>query len=112
MSDIIVKTTGLCADFKIKDRMVRAVNRVSLSLERGKTLVILGESGSGKSTLLNCISCYIPFEKGNIKLGGQTLANLNDDELSKIRNEKLGFVFQDFMLLDGLTVFENVCIPK
>ena len=48
MSDIIVKTTGLCTDFKIKDRMVRAVNRVSLSLERGKTLVILGESGSGK----------------------------------------------------------------
>ena len=52
MSDIIVKTNGLCADFKIKDRMVRAVNRVSLSLERGKTLVILGESGSGKSTYM------------------------------------------------------------
>lgn len=51
MSDIIVKTTGLCADFKIKDRMVRAVNRVSLSLERGKTLVILGESGSERAPI-------------------------------------------------------------
>ena len=55
MSDIIVKTNGLCADFKIKDRMVRAVNRVSLSLERGKTLVILGESGSGKSTYMKAL---------------------------------------------------------
>ena len=60
MSDIIVKTTGLCADFKIKDRMVRAVNRVSLSLERGKTLVILGESGSGKSTYMKALLRILP----------------------------------------------------
>ena len=60
MSDIIVKTTGLCTDFKIKDRMVRAVNRVSLSLERGKTLVILGESGSGKSTYMKACSGFCP----------------------------------------------------
>ena len=60
MSDIIVKTNGLCADFKIKDRMVRAVNRVSLSLERGKTLVILGESGSGKSTYMKALLRILP----------------------------------------------------
>ena len=77
---------------------------VSFQVAKGIFVAVMGPSGSGKSTLLNCISCYIPFEKGNIKLGGQTLANLNDDELSKIRNEKLGFVFQDFMLLDGLTI--------
>lgn len=85
---------------------------VSFQVAKGEFVAVMGPSGSGKSTLLNCISCYIPFEKGNIKLGGQTLANLNDDELSKIRNEKLGFVFQDFMLLDGLTIRENILVPR
>ncbi len=89
-----------------------ALKGVSFQVAKGEFVAVMGPSGSGKSTLLNCISCYIPFEKGNIKLGGQTLANLNDDELSKIRNEKLGFVFQDFMLLDGLTIRENIFVPR
>ena len=71
-----------------------------------------GPSGSGKSTLLNCISCYIPFEQGTITLGGTELRGLDENELAKIRNEKLGFVFQDFMLLDGLTVRENILVPR
>ncbi len=78
----------------------------------GEFVAVMGPSGSGKSTLLNCISCYIPFEKGSITLGGKQIANLKEEELSKIRNEKLGFVFQDFMLLDGLTVRENILVPR
>lgn len=72
----------------------------------------MGPSGSGKTTLLDCISRYKPFENGEILLNGKDLGKLNEKEMAKVRNEKIGFVFQDFMLLDGLTVFENVCIPQ
>ena len=72
----------------------------------------MGPSGSGKTTLLNCISCYIPFDKGSITVGGVKLAGQNEGTLAKIRNTKLGFVFQDFMLLDGLTIRENILVPR
>ena len=65
-----------------------------------------------ETTLLNCISCFIPHDKGEILLDGVNISNMKEEQIAKIRNEKLGFVFQDFMLLDGLNVFENVCVPK
>lgn len=85
---------------------------ISLSVAEGEFVAVMGPSGSGKTTLLNCISCYIPFDGGQITLGGQELKNLNEDALAKVRNQKLGFVFQDFMLLDGLTVVENIMLPR
>ena len=85
---------------------------ISFHVEPGEFVAVMGSSGSGKSTLLNCISCYIPFEKGNILLGEQDLGELDKEGLAKVRNEKLGFVFQDFMLLDGLSVKENILIPR
>lgn len=85
---------------------------IDLSVANQEFVAVMGPSGSGKSTLLNCLSCYIPFEEGTISLGGQNLKGLEEDALAKIRNEKLGFVFQDFMLLDGLTVRENVLVPR
>ena len=85
---------------------------VSLSVAKGEFVAVMGPSGSGKSTLLNCISCYIPFEEGRIALGGQELKGMDETHLAKVRNEKLGFVFQDFMLLDGLTVKENILVPR
>ncbi|MDE7029370.1 MAG: ABC transporter ATP-binding protein [Lachnospiraceae bacterium] len=85
---------------------------VNLSVSSQEFIAVMGPSGSGKSTLLNCISCYIPFDEGSITLGGQTLKNLDADALARVRNEQLGFVFQDFMLLDGLTVRENVLVPR
>ncbi|MGI6011313.1 MAG: ABC transporter ATP-binding protein [Ruminococcus sp.] len=85
---------------------------VTFSVSQGEFIAVMGPSGSGKSTLLNCISCYIPFDKGKITLGGQELTNLSEEKLARIRNEKLGFVFQDFMLLDGLTVRENILLPR
>ena len=65
-----------------------------------------------KTTLLNCISCFIPYDKGTISLKDVNLSKLDEKQIAKVRNEKLGFVFQDFMLLDGLTILENVCVPK
>ena len=91
---------------------VVANKNVDLELKTGEILALLGENGSGKTTLLDCISRYKPFENGEILLNGKDLGKLNEKEMAKVRNEKIGFVFQDFMLLDGLTVFENVCIPQ
>ena len=85
---------------------------ISFSVAKGEFVAVMGPSGSGKSTLLNCISCYIPFEVGTITLGGRELQGLSETELAKVRNECLGFVFQDFMLLDGLNVRENILLPR
>lgn len=85
---------------------------VSLQVNKGEFVAVMGPSGSGKTTLLNCISCFIPHDSGTIRLGGKVISDLSEKGLSKVRNEKLGFVFQDFMLLDGLTVKENICLPQ
>lgn len=85
---------------------------ISLQITKGEFVAVMGPSGSGKTTLLNCISCFIPHDSGTIKLGGKIISNLVEKELAKVRNENLGFVFQDFMLLDGLTVKENICLPQ
>ena len=85
---------------------------VNFTIHKGEFVAVMGPSGSGKTTLLDCISRYKPFENGEILLNGKDLGKLNEKEMAKVRNEKIGFVFQDFMLLDGLTVFENVCIPQ
>ena len=85
---------------------------VDFHVAQGEFVAVMGPSGSGKTTLLNCISCYIPFDKGGITVGGVKLAGQNEETLAKIRNTKLGFVFQDFMLLDGLTIRENILVPR
>lgn len=94
---------------KNQNKVLRGVN---FTIHKGEFVAVMGPSGSGKTTLLDCISRYKPFENGEILLNGKDLGKLNEKEMAKVRNEKIGFVFQDFMLLDGLTVFENVCIPQ
>lgn len=84
---------------------------VSLTVEKGEFVAVMGPSGSGKTTLLNCISCYIPADSGRIRLGDTELARLDSEALAQVRNQQLGFVFQDFLLLDGLTVRENILLP-
>ena len=85
---------------------------VSLHVNKGEFVAVMGPSGSGKTTLLNCISCFIPHDSGSIHLGDMDISSLDERRLAHVRNEKLGFVFQDFMLLDGLTVRENICLPQ
>ena len=85
---------------------------IDLSVADREFVAVMGPSGSGKSTLLNCISCYIPFDTGTITLGGKNLKGMDENTLARVRNENLGFVFQDFMLLDGLTVRENILVPR
>lgn len=90
----------------------KVLKDVCFEVKKGEFVGVMGASGSGKTTMLNCISCFLPYDKGEVRLDGTLLSELNEIQIAKVRNEKLGFVFQDFMLLDGLTVFENVCIPK
>ena len=81
---------------------------LSFQVKKGEFVAVMGPSGSGKTTLLNCISCFIPHDDGQILLNGKDISGLPEQKMSKIRNRHLGFVFQDFMLLDGLNVFENI----
>ena len=107
----LVEIKDLTIGFQEGKTISPAVKGISFEVREGEILGVVGESGSGKSTLLNCISCYIPFEEGKITLGQKELKGLSEDALAHIRNEKLGFVFQDFMLLDGLTVRQNILLP-
>lgn len=91
-----------------KNNVTKALDRVSFDVEAGEFLAIMGASGSGKTTLLNCISTIDTVSAGNILLDGMNVADLPEEELAKFRRERLGFVFQDFNLLDTLTIEENI----
>ena len=90
---------------------VRALDGISLMVERGEFLAIVGHSGSGKSTLMNMLGCLDTPSSGRYKLEGRDVASLSDRELSFIRNRHIGFVFQGFNLVPGLTALENVELP-
>ena len=91
-----------------KNNVTQALDRVSFDVEAGEFLAIMGASGSGKTTLLNCISTIDTISAGKILLDGVSVADLSENELAKFRRERLGFVFQDFNLLDTLTIEENI----
>ena len=88
--------------------VTKALDRVSFTVERGEFIAIMGASGSGKTTLLNCIATIDTVSAGDILLDGVSLADLSPRDLAKFRRENLGFVFQDFNLLDTLTLEENI----
>lgn len=108
----MLSVRNLCQSYKNGSEEYQTLKNISFEIKEGEFVAVMGPSGSGKSTLLNCISSFIPYDSGEIDLDGTKLADLGEKEIAEIRNQKLGFVFQDFMLLDGLTVFENVCVPK
>ncbi len=92
-------------------RTVTALDSVDLAIAKGEMVALVGPSGSGKSTLLNLIGGLDQPTSGTITLAGETLSGINDDELTKIRRDKIGFIFQFFNLLPTLTAIENVAIP-
>ena len=91
-----------------KSNVTKALDRVSFDVEAGEFLAIMGASGSDKTTLLNCISTIDAISAGKILLDGVSVADLSEGELARFRRERLGFVFQDFNLLDTLTIEENI----
>lgn len=103
---------NLHKSYQVGKTSYEVLKGVSLEVEKGEFVAVMGPSGSGKTTLLNCISCYIPADSGSIRLGETELARLDENALAEVRNKKLGFVFQDFLLLDGLTVRQNILLPS
>ena len=95
-----------------KDNLiVKALDNVSLEIYKGDYLAVMGASGSGKSTAMNIIGCLDRPSQGVYKLNGTPVENLSDDQLAELRNQKLGFVFQQFHLLSDATALENVLLP-
>jgi len=90
---------------------VPALRGVSFSIERGEVIAIMGQSGSGKSTLMNILGCLDLPTSGQYFLEGNNIASLNEDQLSEVRNQKIGFVFQQFNLLPRMTVLRNAELP-
>ena len=87
---------------------VPVLKGINLEIQVGERVALMGPSGSGKSTLLNCICGIEPLDSGEISLGGNSLSNLSNHELDKLRREKIGYVFQSFHLLPTLSAFENI----
>lgn len=93
-----------------KDNVTRAINNISFDVQEGEYIGIMGASGSGKTTLLNCISTIDMVTSGKILIEDKDITTLRSKQLSRFRRENLGFIFQDFNLLDTLTAYENIAI--
>ena len=101
----------VCKTYWLGDEKVEALRNASFEIKKGEYVGILGPSGSGKSTLMNMIGLLDTPTSGSVKLFGKDVSKLSDDEISRLRNRHIGFVFQQFNLIEKFTVFENVVMP-
>ena len=107
----MIETHDLWKTYIMGTEEIHALRGVSIQIERGEYVAIMGPSGSGKSTLMNLIGCLDTPSQGSYLLNGKQVSEMNDDELARIRNEEIGFVFQTFNLLPRATALHNVELP-
>ncbi|MBD7912420.1 MULTISPECIES: ABC transporter ATP-binding protein [Clostridium] len=110
MSDEILKVVNIQKFYGTRGNVTKAINDISFTVEKGEYVAIMGASGSGKTTLLNCISTIDNVTSGNILIGNEDITKFKEKKLSKFRREELGFIFQDFNLLDTLNAYENIAL--
>jgi len=108
---MLISTQNLEKKYQVGSETVVALKGINLSVKKGEFLSIMGPSGSGKTTLMNIIGCLDSPSSGSYMLNNKTVSDLSDDELAKIRNSEIGFVFQSFHLLARNTALDNVMLP-
>lgn len=107
----LIDIREMCKIYNPGENEVRALDHVDLKIDKNEFVAIIGQSGSGKSTLMNMLGCLDVPTSGTYILNGQDVSGLTDNELSDIRNREIGFIFQGFNLIAGLTAIENVELP-
>lgn len=110
-TDTLIETHNLTRIYRLGDNIINALDDISISIKKGEFVSVMGPSGSGKSTFMNVVGCLDKPTAGTYYLEGVNVGRLTRDELSSIRNEKIGFVFQGFNLLSRTTAIENVELP-
>lgn len=110
MSDNILKIQNVEKYYGSRNNLTKAIDNISMDVEEGEFVAIMGASGSGKTTLLNCISTIDKVTSGSIYVDGADITKLKGNALNSFRRDKLGFIFQDFNLLDTLTAYENIAL--
>jgi len=108
---MLIKTKNLIKIYKLGSSEVRALDNVSISIDEGEMVGVIGASGSGKTTLMNILGCLDKPDSGEYYIDGENVAGLNKDRLAEIRNRRIGFVFQSFYLLPRMSAVENVELP-
>lgn len=108
--ETILKIENIEKYYGNKSNITKAIDNISFSVEKGEYVAIMGASGSGKTTLLNCISTIDRVSSGHIYVGRDDITKLRGNQLNRFRREELGFIFQDFNLLDTLTAYENIAL--
>ena len=107
----MIETKNLVKEYELGTQRVKALNGINLSVDKGEFISIMGPSGSGKTTLMNIIGCLDTPTNGTYNLNNKLVSKLSDDQLAKIRNEEIGFVFQSFHLLARNSALNNVMLP-
>lgn len=110
MRDRVLKVDNIKKYYGKKGNITKAINGITFEVEKGEYVAIMGPSGSGKTTLLNCIATIDTVTSGNITIGDEDITKLKSKKLASFRREELGFIFQDFNLLDTLNAYENIAL--
>jgi len=107
----IIETHNIARSYKMGDNIVKALQDVSISIDRGEYVAFMGPSGSGKSTLMNIVGCLDSPNSGTYRLNNQEVSDMTENDLAEVRNKEIGFVFQTFNLLPRASALDNVALP-